>query len=83
MGTNTRQDELLERQAIVRVIREALATVPEKQRMAFILNKYEEFSYAEVAEIMKTSEKSVKSLIHRARETLAARLKPLMPELLS
>lgn len=74
---------LLERQAMVRVIREALDSIPEKQRTAFILNKYQEFSYAEVAEIMKTSEKAIKSLIHRARETLAARLKPLMPELLN
>jgi RNA polymerase sigma-70 factor (ECF subfamily) len=80
--TGSGPDKLLERQAIVRVIREALGEIPEKQRTAFILNKYQEFSYAEVAEIMKTSEKAVKSLIHRARETLAARLKPLMPELL-
>jgi RNA polymerase sigma-70 factor (ECF subfamily) len=75
-------DKFLERQAIVRVIREALDEIPEKQRTAFILNKYQEFSYAEVAEIMKISEKAVKSLIYRAREALAARLKPLMPELL-
>jgi RNA polymerase sigma-70 factor (ECF subfamily) len=80
--TGSGPDKLLERQAIARVIREALDEIPEKQRTAFILNKYQDFSYAEVAEIMKTSEKAVKSLIHRARETLAARLKPLMPELL-
>jgi RNA polymerase sigma-70 factor (ECF subfamily) len=48
-----------------------------------MLNKYQELSYAEVAGIMKTSEKAVKSLIHRAKETLAERLKPLMPELLN
>jgi RNA polymerase sigma-70 factor (ECF subfamily) len=80
--TGSGPDKILERQAMVLVIREALDEIPEKQRTAFILNKYQEFSYAEVAEIMKTSEKAVKSLIHRARETLAARLKPLMPELL-
>jgi RNA polymerase sigma-70 factor, ECF subfamily len=76
-------DRRLERQAMARVLREALNGIPEKQRTAFILNKYQELSYAEVAEIMKTSEKAVKSLIHRARETLAERLKPLMPELLN
>lgn len=81
-ATGSGPDKPLERQAIVRVIREALEEIPEKQRTAFILNKYQEFSYAEVAEIMKISEEAVKSLIHRARETLAARLKPLMPELL-
>ena len=73
---------LLERQAISRALKEALDRIPEKQRVAFILNKYEELSYAEVAGIMKISEKAVKSLIHRAKETLAQRLRPLMPELL-
>ena len=57
--------------------------MPEKQRAAFILNKYQELSYGEVAEIMKISEKAVKSLIHRAKETLAERLKPLLPELIN
>jgi RNA polymerase sigma-70 factor (ECF subfamily) len=76
------QDKILERQAIVRVIKEVLDRMPEKQRAAFVLNKYQELSYSEVAEVMKTSEKAVKSLIHRARETLAERLKLLMPELL-
>ncbi len=74
-------DKTLERQDISRALREALEKIPDKQRTAFILSKYQEFSYAEVAEIMKTSEKAVKSLIHRAREALAERLKPLLPEL--
>ena len=73
----------LERQAIARAIKEALEQIPLKQRMAFILNKYQELSYAEVAEIMKVSEKAVKSLIHRAKETLAEKLKPLLSGLLN
>jgi len=73
---------ILQRQAISRALREALGTIPEKQRTAFILNKYQEFSYADVAGIMKISEKAVKSLIHRAREALADRLKPLLPGLI-
>jgi RNA polymerase sigma-70 factor, ECF subfamily len=72
----------LERQALAHALREALERIPEKQRTAFMLNKYQELSYTEVAGIMKTSEKAVKSLIHRAKETLAERLKPLMSELL-
>jgi RNA polymerase sigma-70 factor, ECF subfamily len=72
----------LEREAISNALREALDKIPEKQRIAFILNKYQELSYAEVAGIMKISEKAVKSLIHRAREALAERLKPLLPELM-
>jgi RNA polymerase sigma-70 factor (ECF subfamily) len=64
-----------------RVLKEALESLPEKQRLAFILNKYAELSYAEVAEVMRTSEKAVKSLIHRAKEGLAAKLRPLLEEL--
>ena len=76
-------DLLLERQAISNALSQALGQLPEKQRVAFILNKYQELSYGEVAEIMKISEKAVKSLIHRAKETLAEKLKPLLPELIN
>jgi|WetSurMetagenome_2_1015567.scaffolds.fasta_scaffold46163_2 RNA polymerase sigma-70 factor, ECF subfamily len=76
-------DLLLERQAISNALRHALGQLPEKQRAAFILNKYQELSYGEVAETMKISEKAVKSLIHRAKETLAEKLKPLLPELIN
>lgn len=69
----------LDRQEMARIIKQALGQIPEKQRIAFILNKYQELSYAEVGEVMKISEKAVKSLIHRARESLAERLAPLMP----
>ncbi len=75
-------DRLMERRAIARALIQALERLPEKQRLAFILNKYQDLSYSEVAEVMKTSEKAVKSLIHRAKETLAARLKPMLPELI-
>jgi RNA polymerase sigma-70 factor (ECF subfamily) len=76
-------DLLLERQAISNALRHSLGQLPEKQRAAFILNKYQELSYGEVAEIMKISEKAVKSLIHRAKETLAEKLKPLLSELIN
>ena len=72
----------LERQAIALALRRALEQLPEKQRLAFILNKYQELSYGEVAEVMKISEKAVKSLIHRAKEAMADRLRPLLPGLL-
>ena len=75
-------DRLLERRAVADALNKALCGLPEKQRLAFVLNKYQELSYAEVAEIMKTSEKAVKSLIHRAKEAMAERLKPFLPELL-
>ena len=71
----------MQRSALGAVLRRALGALPEKQRAAFILNKYQELSYAEVAEVMRTSEKAVKSLIHRAKEALAERLAPQLEEL--
>lgn len=82
LGTTMGPDTFLERQAIARILKAALEKIPEKQRIAFILNKYQELSYSEVADILDISEKAVKSLIHRAKEALAERLKPLMAELL-
>jgi RNA polymerase sigma-70 factor (ECF subfamily) len=73
----------LERQAIAHAIKKALEQLPVNQQVVFILNKYQELPYAEVAEIMRISEKAVKSLIHRAKETLAEKLKPLLPGLLN
>ena len=52
----------------------ALERLPERQRMALWLSAVEGHSYAEVAELLGTSDKSVKSLVHRARATLAERL---------
>ena len=82
-GIFTPPDRILEQQAVSRALRHALKRLPEKQRAAFILNKYQELSYGEVAEVMKISEKAVRSLIHRAKETLAEELKPLLPELMT
>ncbi|HTY61872.1 MAG TPA: RNA polymerase sigma factor [Acidobacteriota bacterium] len=76
-------DRLLEQQTVSRALKRSLDELPEKQRAAFILNKYQELSYGEVADIMKISEKAVKSLIHRAKETLAEKLKPLLPGLIN
>jgi RNA polymerase sigma-70 factor (ECF subfamily) len=72
----------MERRALAAALRMALEGLPERQRVAFILNKYQELSYAEVAEVMNLSEKAVKSLIHRAKEAMAERLRPLLPGLL-
>ena len=75
-------DVLIQRRAISDALRKALAQLPEKQRAAFILNKYQELSYAEVAEVLGVTEKAVKSLIHRAKEALASMLQPILTELL-
>ena len=70
----------LERDDVVRAVRATIALLPENQRMALILAKYEERPYAEIAEVLGSTEKAVKSLIHRARETLRASLAPYIAE---
>jgi RNA polymerase sigma-70 factor (ECF subfamily) len=53
-----------------RALRGALGRLPENQRTAFILNKYEELSYNDVAAVMETTLSTVESLIFRARQNL-------------
>jgi RNA polymerase sigma-70 factor (ECF subfamily) len=52
------------------VVQESIFTLAEDQRVAIMLNKYEEMSYEEIAQIMGRTEASVKSLLFRARVNL-------------
>ena len=53
---------------------QALEKLPERQRVALWLSAAEGHSYAEVALILETTEKSVKALVHRGRTALVQRL---------
>jgi RNA polymerase sigma-70 factor (ECF subfamily) len=55
------------RQELADVIRRALAGLNERQRMAVVLNKFEDMNYAEIGEVMALTTKAVKSLLSRAR----------------
>ena len=55
------------------VIRRALDGLSERQRVAIVLNKFEDMNYADIAEVMGLSAKAVKSLLSRARVQAAAR----------
>jgi RNA polymerase sigma-70 factor, ECF subfamily len=61
-----------------RKIQEAVAALPEKQRLAISLCQEDELSYEEIAEVLECSVSATKSLIHRGRETLKERLKPYL-----
>jgi RNA polymerase sigma-70 factor, ECF subfamily len=52
------------------VLEAAIDKLAENQRIAFILHKYEDLNYKEVAEIMDLSLSSVESLMHRAKKNL-------------
>jgi RNA polymerase sigma-70 factor (ECF subfamily) len=58
----------------LREIREAIGMLPEKQRAAVMMHKYEELEYSQIAKALNCSESAVKSLLFRAYETLRARL---------
>lgn len=58
------------------VVKLAIATLNERQRMAVLLNKFEHLSYEEIAEVMKLSPSAVKSLLSRARSNLKEVLDP-------
>ena len=60
------------------IVRAAIDTLPERQRMAVLLSKFEEMSYAEIAETMDMSPQAVKSLLSRARENLRIALEPYL-----
>ena len=53
----------------------AIASLPETQRLAIVLRRYESMPYEEIAEVLKTSVPAVKSILFRARAELKARLK--------
>ena len=61
-----------------RMVRNAVEALPEKQRAAVILHKYQEVDYRQIARILEVSESAVKSLLFRAYETLRVRLEPLL-----
>lgn len=59
-------------------IEEALAALPENQRSAILLFREQDLAYEDIARILGVSLSATKSLIHRGRETLKARLKPYL-----
>lgn len=60
----------LQQEELAAVVRQALDTLNERQRMAVVLNKFEDMNYAEIGEVMGLTSKAVKSLLNRARANL-------------
>jgi RNA polymerase sigma-70 factor (ECF subfamily) len=57
-----------------KILYKAIETLTYNQKIAFTLNKFEDISYKEIAEIMDLSLSSVESLIHRAKINLQKKL---------
>ena len=57
-----------------RTIEQAILQLPETQRMALVLRRYEQLSYEQIAEVLDLSVPAVKSVLFRARTELRSRL---------
>jgi RNA polymerase sigma-70 factor, ECF subfamily len=68
-------ENILEDKQRAEVLHRAINSLPENQRIAFTLNKYDDLSYKEISDIMKLSIPAIESLLHRAREGLQKKLK--------
>ena len=64
----------LEQKERTQILNKAIDLLPENQKIAITLSKYESFSNKEIAEIMETSVSAVDSLIHRAKNNLQKKL---------
>jgi RNA polymerase sigma-70 factor (ECF subfamily) len=56
-------------------IRARVMALPERQRMAVLMHKYQAMDYKQIGEVLKLSESATKSLLFRAYETLREQLK--------
>lgn len=74
----TREQEMVA-EARLDAVREAIRALPEKQRVAVLMHKYQELDYQQIADALGLSVSAVKSLLFRAYETLRGRLSHLSP----
>lgn len=72
-------DKRLEKKELSSLLDTAVDSLPEKQRTAFILNKYEGLSPNTIAEILGVSANSVEVRLHRAKINLQKKLASLLP----
>ena len=75
--TPTVEEEILRRERLA-AIRQEVEALPERQKMAVLMHKYQQMDYRQIAEVLKLSESATKSLLFRAYETLRTQLKPFV-----
>jgi RNA polymerase sigma-70 factor (ECF subfamily) len=72
--TNLAPDASLLESELQQAIEEAIQRLPETQRIALVLRRYEQLSYEQIAEVLDLSVPAVKSVLFRARTELRSRL---------
>jgi RNA polymerase sigma-70 factor (ECF subfamily) len=73
------EEQILKRERLA-AIRGKVNALPERQRVAVIMHKYQQMDYREIAGVLKLSESATKSLLFRAYETLRKQLKEFVSE---
>jgi RNA polymerase sigma-70 factor, ECF subfamily len=67
-------EESMLRRERMSAIRQRVQALPERQKMAVVMHKYQQMDYRQIADVLKLSESAVKSLLFRAYETLRVQL---------
>jgi RNA polymerase sigma-70 factor, ECF subfamily len=75
--TLSAEEQILKQERLA-AIRNVVNALPERQRVAVIMHKYQQMDYREIAGVLKLSESATKSLLFRAYETLREQLKPFV-----
>jgi RNA polymerase sigma-70 factor, ECF subfamily len=71
------EESLLRRERML-AIRSKVEALPERQRLAIVMHKYQQLDYKQISEVLKLSESATKSLLFRAYETLREQLKEFL-----
>ncbi len=76
-NTQCNPHQVMEKKERETIVNQSIRLLPQNQRMALILSRFEGYSYAEIAELMNVSISSVESLLFRAKQNMAKILLPL------
>jgi RNA polymerase sigma-70 factor, ECF subfamily len=72
---NLNAEQAMVRRERMLAIRRKVEALPEQQKLAVIMHKYQQMDYKQIAEVLKKSESATKSLLFRAYESLREQLK--------
>jgi RNA polymerase sigma-70 factor (ECF subfamily) len=73
-GTPSAEESLMQKERLA-AIRQRVQALPERQRIAVVMHKYQQMDYRQIADVLKLSESATKSLLFRAYETLREQLR--------
>jgi RNA polymerase sigma-70 factor (ECF subfamily) len=76
-ATITAEEALVRRERMA-AIRSKVEALPERQKLAVLMHKYQQMDYKQIADVLKLSESATKSLLFRAYQTLREQLKEFL-----